>query len=48
MGSNTVIGNIGFSEGVHYWEVICPIFCNSIGKLPYSSSKIRFLAEIAI
>lgn len=32
MNSNAVIGNIGFSEGVHYWEIICPIFCNSIGK----------------
>ena len=32
MNSNVVVGNIGFSEGVHYWEVICPIFCNSIGK----------------
>ena len=32
MSSNAVIGNTGFSEGVHYWEIICPIFCNSIGK----------------
>ena len=32
MNSNAVIGNTGFSEGVHYWEIICPIFCNSIGK----------------
>ena len=32
MSSNVAIGSHGFSEGVHYWEIICPIFCNSIGK----------------
>ena len=32
MGSNVVIGSTAFTEGVHYWEIICPIFCNSIGK----------------
>ena len=30
--TSTVIGNMGFSEGVHYWEVICPIYCNTICK----------------
>jgi hypothetical protein len=28
--SNTVVGNMAFSEGQHYWEVICPITCNTI------------------
>jgi hypothetical protein len=27
-----VLGNIAFSEGVHYWEFICPIAISSIGK----------------
>ena len=49
MASNAVIGNIGFSEGVHYWEVICPIFCNSIGKSLFNRFSISFpLKFIAI
>jgi hypothetical protein len=28
-----VVGNMSFLEGVHYWEFICPISCDSMGKL---------------
>lgn len=41
MGSNAVIGTYGFSEGVHYWEIICPIFCNSIDfGVTYNPKKV--------
>jgi hypothetical protein len=40
-GFNAVIGNMGFQEGVHYWEIICPIFCNSIDfGVTYNPAKV--------
>jgi hypothetical protein len=25
------VANVGFSSGVHFWEIICPISCGNIG-----------------
>jgi hypothetical protein len=27
---NHAIGDMGFSEGIHYWELICPVLCSGI------------------
>ena len=37
------IGSLGFSEGVHYWEIYCPLSCENLGvgviKEGFSSTK---------
>ena len=38
---------MAFTEGVHYWEVICPITCNTIRKsIILSARNIACIEEI--
>mmetsp|Transcript_28554 Transcript_28554/g.25495 ORF Transcript_28554/g.25495 Transcript_28554/m.25495 type:complete len:82 (-) Transcript_28554:267-512(-) len=30
MNEEIAIANFGFSQGVHFWEIICPKSCNNI------------------
>ena len=40
---------MAFTEGVHYWEVICPITCNTIRKsiTPYVRKSPGFSESLA-